>query len=143
MSIRRRRFAWVFALVSVAVAIACAMPGCSSKSSGVGLASGCSLNSDCNNPLVCIFSLCHQECASSRDCPSGEACVETTSGSGVCQLPAEANCSPTQQCNGGLVCGQDSKCRASCMTASNCLMGQSCTQLVCYDPGELDGGSSS
>jgi len=144
MSIRsRRRFAWVFAAASIAAAIACAMPGCSSKSSGLGIAAGCALNSDCNDPLVCIFSLCHQECASSRDCPNGEACVETSQNYGICQLPAEANCSPTESCSGGLVCGQDDKCRASCMSVSNCLTGQLCIQQVCYDPGELDGGSSS
>jgi hypothetical protein len=141
--IPRRRLAWILVFASLAAAIALAMPGCSSKSSGAALAAGCTLNSDCNNPLVCIFALCHQACQESRDCPQNEACVKQN-GNGVCQLPSEANCVPNgAACEGTLVCGQDDKCRAPCASLSDCLADQQCTKGVCYDPGELDGGASS
>jgi hypothetical protein len=45
------------------------------------LAKGCTLASDCRNPLVCVFQLCHDECATTNDClvkygaNSGARCV--------------------------------------------------------------------
>ena len=68
----------VFGLpVTLAIASA-ASSGCSStKSQPATLAQGCSLNSDCTSPLICVFSLCHDQCAASRDCPNGELCVST------------------------------------------------------------------
>jgi hypothetical protein len=137
-----RGAAWVLVLSPVAVLTALGTPSCHSSSAPLqGLASGCSLNSDCDDPLVCIFSLCHQQCTATRDCPNNEACVETPSGNGVCQLASEAPCSPTKQCTGDLVCGLDSQCRAPCQGVGNCLAGQQCTQGACYDPGELDGST--
>lgn len=46
-----------------------------------GLAKGCTLSSDCSSPLVCVFQLCHDECATTEDClrnygaDSGARCV--------------------------------------------------------------------
>ena len=92
MSIRRRRFAWVFAAVSVAAAIAVAMPGGARRSprEPAGLASGCSLNTDLQ-PIRFIVHL--QPLPSgvrrvARAARTDEACVETPSIYGVCcQLP--------------------------------------------------------
>jgi len=142
MSNHRPRLAWVIASASVAMAVSMAMQGCSSKSSGGAVAAQCVLNSDCTNPLVCTLGVCHEACTASLACPSGELCVEI-SGNGVCELPDEASCSSTQPCAGGLVCGTDSTCRTPCMTVSNCIYGQLCEGMVCYDPGEIDAGGSS
>ena len=46
---------------------------------------GCSLPSDCNNPLICALGACHTACNESRDCPTGQRCLVTSAGS-VCQL---------------------------------------------------------
>lgn len=136
-----RATAWAIVATPVAVLVAIGTPSCSSSSkTPEGLAQGCSINTDCNDPLICAFSLCHQQCTASRDCAAGEACVKVD-GNGVCQLPGEAPCSATQTCQTGLVCGQDNQCRAPCTTVSDCLAGQLCTAMVCYDPGELDGST--
>jgi hypothetical protein len=94
----------------------------SSKSSGV--ADNCTINSDCNNPLVCAFARCHEECAASRDCPDGDRCVFSGT-TGVCQLPQESTCTTTA-CAGGQVCGTDKQCRAVCTAAGGCAMGDFC-----------------
>ncbi len=47
----------------------------------------CTLNSDCNQGLVCTWGKCHQPCHTSVDCPAGQSCVQTNSGP-ICQLPA-------------------------------------------------------
>jgi hypothetical protein len=139
--VKLRIAAWALVATPVAVLVAVGTPSCSSSSKQpADLASGCSINSDCADPLICAFSLCHEQCAASRDCSGGEACVKIN-GNGVCQLPSEAPCSATKACETGLVCGQDSQCRAPCMTVSDCLAGQLCTAMVCYDPGELDGST--
>ena len=94
--------------------------------------------------------------AAARSCASSASAAGVRHLARLLQQPAwrplratasPASCRPgqllsTQLYSGGLVCGQDSKCRASCMTAQNCLMGQQCTQSVCYGQGELDGGGS-
>ena len=148
-----RVVAWALVSAPVAVLVAIGTPSCSSSSkSPEGLAEGCSINSDCNDPLVCAFSLCHQQCAASRDCAQGERCIETN-GVGICELPAESSCAMGKTCTGGLVCGPDQQCRAACTTSTvstACAQDQVCSQGLCYDPGELgdasmgtDSGSSS
>jgi hypothetical protein len=148
-----RVVAWALVSAPVAVLVAIGTPSCSSSSkSPEGLAEGCSINSDCNDPLVCAFSLCHQQCAASRDCSQSERCIETN-GVGVCELPAESSCAMGKTCTGGLVCGPDQQCRAPCTTSTvstACAQEQVCSQGLCYDPGELgdasmgsDSGSSS
>jgi hypothetical protein len=47
------------------------------------LAKGCALKSDCRDPLVCVFQLCHDECHKTSDCTdkygddSGARCVSS------------------------------------------------------------------
>jgi hypothetical protein len=64
---RRRVLAAICAtvlLVAVALATSC--------SKSAALAADCSINSDCNSPLICAFGRCHNECTATRDCPTGE-----------------------------------------------------------------------
>ncbi len=91
-----------------------------------GLAEGCTLNSDCLNPLVCTFTRCHDECKSDRDCPGEQRCVKGDDGY-ICQLKLETDCTrkPTA-CQGEQVCGIDGECRDSCSSNTDCTKGQTC-----------------
>jgi hypothetical protein len=146
MHSRRRFAAWALALAPITFVVALGTPSCSSKSSGgAQLASGCSLNSDCADPLVCIFALCHQACNETRDCTTaGDLCVKIN-GNGVCELPQEVTCSAEggKSCQQGLTCSND-QCRTACQPATastDCLQNQQCSGGACYDPTELDGGT--
>jgi hypothetical protein len=110
--------------------------GCNS-SKKVDLGDGCSLNSDCNSPLVCAFGKCHTACEETRDCAPGQSCVNTAQG-GVCQSATDAQCDGSTGCAGGLVCAVDNRCRAACNADGNCRPGQKCAAGVCADSGELD-----
>ena len=109
--------------------------------SGTGpaqLGGGCTINSDCNSPLVCAFQLCHNECKSDRDCPAGENCIESDRPYDVCQLPSEAACTYNSQCPVGETCAVDNQCRDQCQTDRDCVSGQLCVSGgVCADPAEL------
>jgi hypothetical protein len=128
--------------VCMGVVVAAATWSCKS-SSAAGLAGSCSINSDCDSPLVCAFGRCHAACATSRDCPTGETCLVTGSG-GVCQLPQEAACTTTASCGSPtLVCAmgpgiQGQECRSSCTITADCAGGQQClpqtpTSSACVD----------
>jgi hypothetical protein len=139
----RRGYSSIFATgLTLAFAVAAA-PSCSSASaSAAGLAANCSLNSDCDSPLVCVFARCHDACHDSGDCPVGERCVPSGaagSTADVCQLSQEASCT-TATCAGGEVCGADGQCRAPCQTSTTCLALQSCVVNAgvgaCYDTGD-------
>ena len=94
------------------------------------LSEGCSLNSECNDPLVCTFERCHQACEADRDCPLPQRCVRGTDGR-VCQLPEETECSRDADCDGDQVCGVDGECRDECSAADDCGEDQ-----VCANSGE-------
>jgi hypothetical protein len=134
----------VFGLpVTLAIA-ATAASGCSSSKSPslAGLAQGCSLNTDCNSPLICVFALCHAQCTASRDCPTGQRCVSVGANE-VCELPPEASCTASAPCPTGLVCASDLTCRDACSTTTPCQVGgQSCIAGACYDPSEGADGSA-
>ncbi|HEY8089854.1 MAG TPA: hypothetical protein VIF09_18465, partial [Polyangiaceae bacterium] len=137
----RRPTRWSILLASAVTAVAAG--SCSSKSSGGGarLAQGCSLNSDCANPLVCVFGLCHDACNQTRDCPPGEQCV-ANGVFRVCLLGSEVTCAATTNCPNGLVCGPDHGCHEGCQSASDCVVGgQACSGGSCVDT--PDGGGSS
>ena len=111
-------------------------PSCSSSPTQAGLAGNCSINSDCNNPLICAFGLCHAQCKDGqRDClVAGERCVATESGR-VCELQQESTCS-AKLCPTGLVCGADQQCRVECSATVACTPGTFClpsgTTSTCY-----------
>jgi hypothetical protein len=139
---RRDRSGSMLVWALAATAPALGLTGCSSSPSQVGLAQGCSINSDCDAPLICAFTRCHSACTESRDCPTGQRCVLSGT-SGVCQLPAESTCSAGTMCVSPLVCAPDEQCRNACQTAQQCVVGQSCTSDACFDAIEIgsDGGS--
>jgi len=130
-----RRVLGVIVLVGFALGLAGTIASCSSKSAASGLASNCSINSDCNMPLICAFGRCHIACTVSSDCSVGERCVLTGT-SGSCQLPAETTCSGGTACQPGEVCGTDMQCRAKCTVNASCAMGDYClpsgTSNACY-----------
>jgi len=111
---------------------------CSSDDTSLArLAAGCTLNSDCVQPLVCSFGRCHAACRSSVDCPPTQSCIGSPRG-GVCQLPSEATCSATQPCAESLVCQSDLRCHSRCSASSECTTGQRCIAGSCHDRSERD-----
>jgi hypothetical protein len=93
------------------------------------LAQGCSINSDCRDPLVCAFERCHVACNEDRDCPDDLRCVLGSSdGINVCQLPDEVDCDSDKDCPGDQVCGVDEECRDSCERDGDCVEGQLCAK---------------
>jgi hypothetical protein len=90
------------------------------------LAQGCSLNSNCESPLVCAFAHCHEECEADRDCPAKDRCVRGDKGH-VCQLAGETSCTRDKDCTSATqVCGVDHECRDECKTDGDCTSGQLC-----------------
>jgi hypothetical protein len=111
--------------------------GCSSDPPAPARGAGCTLNSDCSDPLSCIFEKCHSRCAVSSDCLAGERCLKLATGS-VCQLVAEqVECTYSSQCPKPLKCAVDSKCRVACITSADCTASSSCVSNVCADNDEL------
>lgn len=103
-----------------------------------GAAQGCTLNSDCASPLVCIFGRCHVQCNATVDCPAGQRCVVGANGTNVCQLPEEASCVGGATCAGQQACGPDGKCRDVCSTKEQCVAPQVCVSKLCAEQTELD-----
>ncbi len=100
------------------------------KLEAAALSEGCSLNSDCNNPLVCTFERCHQACEKDRDCPLPQRCIKGDDGR-VCQLDDDTKCDRDRDCDGDQVCGVDGECRDQCKKNSDCADDQ-----VCANSGE-------
>ncbi len=142
-----RPIAWLVLTVLATVSLAMAMQSCSTTPTSAGLAQGCSINSDCNSPLVCAFQRCHQQCSESRDCPMNEQCLsDPKTGTLACRLPDEVACGAAGACAGGLVCGggSDQTCKNSCTMQSDCkVAGQTCDGRTCNDVPATDGGSDS
>jgi hypothetical protein len=128
------RHAFSILLVSGAAALAAS---CGSGDKHLALGGSCTLNSECKDPLVCKFGSCHQACMQSRDCPTGERCVQVDS-VGVCQQQTESQCTygGTVKCKTPLICAADNICRNTCTTADNCLKNQECVASVCLETAE-------
>jgi alpha-tubulin suppressor-like RCC1 family protein len=106
----------------------------------------CSLNSDCEDPLVCAFERCHTECNETRDCPRDSLCVASGKGAVfICQLPDEAECDEDDDCPGKQRCAEDGFCRGGCSDDDECPELQRCVDsdvgMVCADAEHLSGGS--
>ncbi len=141
----------LLACFALAAAAAVTVASCSSSSGAAGLAAVCSINSDCNSPLICAFGRCHYACAESRDCSSGERCVSSGT-AGVCQLAQESTCSATSSCGSSTLVCVSEQCRTACQPATSqattCLKNQTCkadpsvstASGACFDNVELDGG---
>jgi hypothetical protein len=131
---RSRVWTGLTLLPGIAAAALAVAPGCNSDLANIG--QHCSLNSDCDSPLICVFTLCHEACKTSVDCPMGERCVPSGNGiDDVCQLPAESTCE-VSACNGSEICGADLECRVPCTTS--CTGDDACATIdgvrACYDP---------
>jgi hypothetical protein len=103
----------------------------------------CVINSDCANPLACVFGRCHIACAASRDCPFGSRCVKGPFGQ-VCLLPSEDSCETATSCPAPLVCAADHRCRNECRADVDCPIAQLCAdRSACVEPTGvvIDGGS--
>jgi hypothetical protein len=102
------------------------------------LAEPCSINSNCDSPLVCVFSHCHEQCEADRDCAAKERCIKGVNGH-VCQLTAETKCTRDHDCSGDQLCGVDGQCRDACKTVDDCSGGQICAksgECASTDPGK-------
>jgi uncharacterized membrane protein YgcG len=144
----------LFAVLSFGV-VGGSLPSCGSSSSkSTPTTKGCTVNSDCDSPLVCGLQRCHSACRETRDCPDSERCIFTSDGE-ICQLPDEAKCHYNSDCKDPkLVCAIDGVCRSQCQADIDCPAEQECLKpdLVCVAPAELnsdgkltpvDGGVSS
>jgi hypothetical protein len=113
-------------------AIACSRPTLS-------LGEGCQVNTDCADPLVCVFGSCRRACVDFRDCGAGLRCVVPAGSTlgGGCQLDDEASCTLTSECRSTLVC-QNGTCTTACADDRDCAPGAHCTRdamgiVGCYD----------
>jgi hypothetical protein len=110
------------------------------------LSKQCTLNSECNDPLVCAFQRCHEQCSVSRDCPPGQRCVkgeeeDSEDMPGVCQLPVETTCDRDSDCKEDQFCARDGECRDGCGSNDDCIEDQECTASgVCALPEEVEDG---
>lgn len=59
------------------------------KQRAAKLSAKCFLDSECQEPLICAFQRCHEQCTTSRDCPDGQRCVQGSGEFYACQLPDE------------------------------------------------------
>jgi hypothetical protein len=114
------------------------LAACGGDDKKLELGGSCTLNSDCQEGLVCKFGACHKACMQTRDCPTGERCVQVD-GVAVCQTQAESACHADATCTPPLVCRTvDNTCRSACTSTGTCLLGsQTCVGAVCVDTSEL------
>jgi hypothetical protein len=120
------------------VAIA-AWPACDEESALARLGEGCTLSSDCDGGLACVFGVCHRPCNSSKDCAGG-SCVMGPDRVMVCEQQEMTGCDFASECPVPLVCGIDGRCRNECQGDRDCVPGQVCVTATCADPAELDDG---
>jgi hypothetical protein len=117
------------------------MAGCggSHSSNNATLAGNtCTVNSECQEALVCTSGRCHAECVETRDCAYGQRCVKMGAAS-LCQLQVETKCAYNSDCSTPLICAVDLQCRAQCQTERDCTKGQVCTPTthVCAETSEV------
>jgi hypothetical protein len=77
---------------------------------------GCSRNSECSDPLVCMSGRCRYQCVENRDCGAGQHCVSHGPAGGSCVIdtagylpPDAAYCVSTRDCTSG-ACGRNNQC---------------------------------
>jgi hypothetical protein len=105
---------------------------------------GCSINSDCDEPLVCAFHRCHSQCQTTRDCAAGVRCVHARDADtgallgNVCQLADERACVQNAECPPAQVCAVDGQCRDLCDADRDCVTAQVCRIHTCAESFELD-----
>jgi hypothetical protein len=99
----------------------------------------CATDSQCNGGqnftgTICGgSSLCIQGCNGADDCPSTQACDQSTT-PGTCSQPCASGqcaCAADAQCNGGqpntgVICGPNGSCLQGCNADADCPTGQTC-----------------
>ncbi len=129
-----------FLVGSVLLGSSCASD--TSDEHGITDIPGCTINSDCDRPLICAFERCHPQCDEDRDCEIlGTKCVKSESGPGVCLYPGEGECGQSGDCPGELVCSEG-KCSGGCEVKSDCVEQQTCASGLCEDLPEGSGGNA-
>lgn len=101
------------------------------------LGGSCRLNSDCDGGLACAYGVCHEECATSKDCAAGR-CILGLDRVRHCQPDTVASCTFHSDCKEPLSCARDGQCRNECDADRDCVPGQICAAATCADPDELD-----
>lgn len=121
----------------VAVVLSLCLVGCRPEEGPKSLlAEGCLLNSDCVEPLVCVYRRCHQPCTSRRDCPPGSDCQLAEAPWAVC---TQSDCAG-KACPTGQQCGTDNQCHAECVADGQCLAEQQCVAGLCVNRADVDAG---
>jgi hypothetical protein len=100
-----------------------ALTGCERPSVNVG--SACSLNTECDAPLVCELGRCRRQCVDSRDCAAGLLCLSVGEMGGACQIDDEADCALSSDCGEHLACRFET-CTTECADDRDCPPGASC-----------------
>lgn len=123
---------------AISVLIVCALFGCvAPRTRGAD----CVFNRDCDDPLVCAGGSCRAQCATDRDCPSGQQCaLAEDARKNVCFDPRANRACTAQTCGSGQRCA-DGVCVRDC--AASCPSGSVCSAdgLFCVlDPRVNDGG---
>ncbi|HVU02629.1 MAG TPA: hypothetical protein VHE30_12795 [Polyangiaceae bacterium] len=100
----------------------------SGSDAGPGKQNGetCVLNSDCADPLSCVFGKCHAQCVEARDCPANARCIQSN-GAGVCVLETDTGCTYNADCPSSLSCAPDGLCRNQCQSDRDCLVNEGCS----------------
>lgn len=97
----------------------------------------CSLNTDCDEPLICGLNRCRRQCIDSRDCGAGLRCLDIGESGGACQLETEAMCALPTDCEEPLVCSFGT-CTTECVEDRDCIQGATCemdgTLSTCIEP---------
>jgi hypothetical protein len=124
---------------SRAILVACFVLAVSCERPRFTMGEGCTVNSDCAAPLICVIDACRRQCEESIDCGAGLRCLPSPMSElgGVCQLPEEAICTLTSDCTAPLVC-QFSTCTTECVEDRDCPRGATCTAVMsggfaCYE----------
>lgn len=120
-----------------------ATSGCSTEEVAA-IGESCFVNSDCSDPLVCVFQKCHIQCRTDPDCRRAvddeSLCQRGSQPVNVCQNEAERACTTDATCLPGQVCATDARCRDQCQSDLDCIELQVCAQGACANPDELEQG---
>ncbi|MGE0788630.1 MAG: hypothetical protein AB7S26_23365 [Sandaracinaceae bacterium] len=117
----------------LALSLALGVTGCFTARPLAIVGDQCTINSDCQDPLVCALGRCRVECTSGRDCALGLRCMKLPDVVGVCQLPDEAMCSLASDCTAPLVCFMPGGCLPECEEDIDCSLGETCQETQCFE----------
>ena len=74
----------------------------------------------CGAAKVCVYGFCRVPCTKDMECPQGGVCLGAGPPFG-CSVQSELDCKTNPEtCQPPLVCGLDSKCRATCTKDTDC-----------------------